>query len=635
MPPSLAGALPFMLIVFAALMALYAWSAPPSVVLEDDGEFIAAVHFMGVAHPPGFPLFVLLAKPFTWMATGSVAYRVHLASGCFAALACVALWWIVRTLTGRALIALIAALAFGVSDVFWSQAIIADVYSLNALLFFAGLALCLTYIHRPHPALVSVIALVLGLGLSNHWPLFLLAAPALLVVLLPARRALVADLRNEPIIPVVLFIAAVLVPYTWMVRRTQAAPDLSFLSGITSIDGFREFVTRAGYAQSESSATAGVSDQLRFLGFLARETLWQFTPGGAALAAAGLVGQWTRVRTSIGVALLFAFAGATLVLLSLIRWDYDFLLRAAFRVYPIVPYGIVAIWMGLGLAWSIDRVGALAPRARRMAPWAVYAVAGGLVAALVVTNAPRNNRRGYTFARDYATALLESFEPNAVVFTHSDVDANTLNYFHFVEGMRQDIRLMNDQGLGISPDGRLFDPVGLTQSQKDDRLASFARTSGRPVYFLGYAPNTLSDLEFGFYRKIDLTPRPQVSSRLQLDARLVEYVRRVMASPRPVDLWTIDYRNMVLRQIARPLTAIVDFKGEGAESYRADLERVSQEFPGLLSRLQLLEQQKAMPPAQLLSLVEKNEQLVNDTISRKDVAALRDLKTRIRNSQTP
>ena len=35
----------------------------------------------------------------------------------------------------------------------------------------------------------------------------------------------------------------------------------------------------------------------------------------------------------------------------MIQWDYDFIWRVAYRVYPIVPYAVLAIWLALGLAW--------------------------------------------------------------------------------------------------------------------------------------------------------------------------------------------------------------------------------------------------------------------------------------------
>ncbi len=132
---------PHALAVFAASLAVYALCAPRSIAFEDDGGFIMASYYWTGAHPPGYPLYVLLAKPFTWLPVGSVAYRVHLASGFFGAAACAMLWWVARGMVSTHAAAYAAALGFAFSPVFWSQAIIAEVYTLNALLFFSLLAL--------------------------------------------------------------------------------------------------------------------------------------------------------------------------------------------------------------------------------------------------------------------------------------------------------------------------------------------------------------------------------------------------------------------------------------------------------------------------------------------------------------
>ena len=46
--------------VAAALFALYALTAPRTVALEDDGLFVLSSYFLGIEHPPGFPLFTLI-----------------------------------------------------------------------------------------------------------------------------------------------------------------------------------------------------------------------------------------------------------------------------------------------------------------------------------------------------------------------------------------------------------------------------------------------------------------------------------------------------------------------------------------------------------------------------------------------
>src|SRR5688572_10585383 len=73
-------------IVFVLSFALYTYTLAPTVTLVDSGELILAAETLGVAHPPGFPLYVLLAHLATLLPFGNLAVRVHFASAMFAAL---------------------------------------------------------------------------------------------------------------------------------------------------------------------------------------------------------------------------------------------------------------------------------------------------------------------------------------------------------------------------------------------------------------------------------------------------------------------------------------------------------------------------------------------------------------------
>lgn len=75
------------LAVFVVSLAVYAWTLAPTVTLVDSGELILAARSLGVAHPPGFPLYVLLAHLATLVPIGNIAARVNFASAIFAALA--------------------------------------------------------------------------------------------------------------------------------------------------------------------------------------------------------------------------------------------------------------------------------------------------------------------------------------------------------------------------------------------------------------------------------------------------------------------------------------------------------------------------------------------------------------------
>ncbi len=73
--------------VFLVALFLYSWTLAPAVTSTDSGELIVVADGLGVAHPPGFPLWVILAHLASLVPFGNVAVRINFASAFFAALA--------------------------------------------------------------------------------------------------------------------------------------------------------------------------------------------------------------------------------------------------------------------------------------------------------------------------------------------------------------------------------------------------------------------------------------------------------------------------------------------------------------------------------------------------------------------
>ena len=130
-------------------LALYVATLPRTVVLEDDGLFLMAGASLGVAHPPGYPLYTLVCHLFMQLPFATPAVSGHLSSAVPGALACAMVAVCARQLGASRCAALAGAWLLGASEHFWSQAIIAEVYTLNALLFFGVYALLLRVVLRP------------------------------------------------------------------------------------------------------------------------------------------------------------------------------------------------------------------------------------------------------------------------------------------------------------------------------------------------------------------------------------------------------------------------------------------------------------------------------------------------------
>src|SRR6266481_1473669 len=150
--------------VFLVALVVYSWTLAPTVTLTDSGELTLAAYGLGVAHPPGTPLWVMLAHLASLVPVGNVAVRINFSSAVFAALACAMLTLVVAELLVTASCfaaprrrnravrkgsnlessntagflmfapAVGAGLLMAFSRTLWAYATITEVYTLNALL---------------------------------------------------------------------------------------------------------------------------------------------------------------------------------------------------------------------------------------------------------------------------------------------------------------------------------------------------------------------------------------------------------------------------------------------------------------------------------------------------------------------
>ena len=134
-----------------------------------------------------------------------------------------------------------------------------------------------------------------------------------------------------------------------MVWRSQQAPAISFYGPIDSWGDLWFYVSRQGYSEVDVSPAAGWSDRAAFLGWLGADIVRQTTLPGCALAALGL-GVLARggglVATALAGSGVAALLGNSVVLIALLGFDFDPFWLAVFRPYPLVCYGVAALWAG-------------------------------------------------------------------------------------------------------------------------------------------------------------------------------------------------------------------------------------------------------------------------------------------------
>ena len=527
-------------------LALYVVTLPRTVVLEDDGLFLMAGVHLGVAHPPGYPLHTLIVHLFTRLPFGDPAVLGHLSSAVLGALACGAVYVCARLLRASPVPALGAAWLFGVSEQFWSQAIITEVYTLNALLFFAAYAMVLLGARdagRGWPLWCAAVAW--GAGLANHWPLMLLATPGLALALLPVWRGVLPRLPRL----LAAALASAVLPYAWMVWLSHQGPAISFYGPIDTWAELWFYVSRQGYSGVDVNPAAGWGDRAGFVGWFAADLVRQTTlpgtvlavlgvgalarggalPAGAAAAGSGGLGGAPAGSGGLGAAAAgpgglagptaagsggLVLLGNSVVLVALLGFDFDPFWLAVFRPYPLVCYGVAALWVAAGTQWAMDRLPGWTARpgwaaaAQRLtgrraggptdapgdgtarvgvtsrpggAPIALAGLTGAVMVALSASAGwPANDRSASDFAERHAEVVFDLLPPDAALFVFGD-DTGFLGYYHYVDERRPDASVYSLQGLVFA--NRLVDPLQPIEERRR-ALDRFVSSTDRAVFLL-------------------------------------------------------------------------------------------------------------------------------------------------------
>ncbi|MDP9411125.1 MAG: DUF2723 domain-containing protein [Actinomycetota bacterium] len=181
------------LAVAALAGILYARTLAPTVLPYGGAETLdsamlqAGVRVLGIGHPTGYPTYMMLTHLFTYLPVGDSAYRVNLASAVYAVAAVFVVYLLGLRASRRAAAAATGALAFGLSGVFWSQAVIAEVYTLEALLVALVLLVLLVWRDHRDDRYLLLAALLVGLSLTHHLTSVLLVPAAFAFVLVTDR----------------------------------------------------------------------------------------------------------------------------------------------------------------------------------------------------------------------------------------------------------------------------------------------------------------------------------------------------------------------------------------------------------------------------------------------------------------
>ena len=461
-------------VVALGILVLYVLTLAPTAQFWDTPEYIAAAYVLGIPHPPGNPLFVILAHTWgliPWM--HGYAARINLMSAVMSALSAgfwflIAERWLRPVIPARwprRLAAVAGAVTAATAFTVWNQSVVNEkVYTVS--LFSMALVLWLAVRWGDEPAgslrdhhLVLIVYL-LALTATNHL-MGLLVIPAVLVYVLYTDPKVFLSPRFLAWAGAAVVLGVSL--WLFLLVRSPHFPPINE-GEPTNWASLDSVLNRVQYAKPPlSDRQADFSAQLQMWW---QYFTWQWGKDWSfgvqkALAIVfgglGLLGAWRHWRADRRSAMAMTALVLTLVPILIFYLNFKY----GFSQYPDRPslprevrerdyfylcsFAVWGIWIAMGLAalmeWIQEALAQRVPAEGRR--WMLASPV--LLVALVplAGNRLAASRAGEWMARDFAYDMLQSVDPYGILVTAGDNDTFPLWYAQEVEHIRQDVTVLN------------------------------------------------------------------------------------------------------------------------------------------------------------------------------------------------
>ena len=409
--------------------------AAPYIVDGDNAEFATLAHTGGIAHPSGYPIYVLWLRAWSWL-PWQPAHAAAIATAILGALAVVALMNAARAWGASTGAATLAAAIVAGSPIVLRVHTEAEVFAMNDL----ACALVLWLAARRGPVRGAwrglLLGLVAGCGLADHLTCVLVAPVGILGVVRAVKEQRVAAVLAAigVLVGASAYFYALVAPHTPM-----SWGDVRDLDGIVGLILRRDYGSALALGPASSATTP--AEQLFELA-LSIGRAWLWLPALAALAMLGYRcakprdGE-TRVAW-IMLALAWLLTGP--ILASRFDLTPDVVGAAVLARFHVLP----ALLLALPAALAFDAIPIRTPRSAR-----VMAAALALPASLALS-LPYLGRVHTAAVERYAQNVLESLPDSAVLVVSEDYIYAGAQYVQAALGERHDVIVVGEGLLGFA-----------------------------------------------------------------------------------------------------------------------------------------------------------------------------------------
>ncbi len=431
-------------IPFLATFIVYLLTACRTVFSGDSGELCLDIPTLGIAHPPGYPLLMLVGKLFLILIPGNVAFLLNIFSGLLASIAVgigahVARMMIFPTAKrsdSRAIIiSSLAAAIWGYSNALWATAVGMEVYSLAACLFLLSLYSLLRFheIRQQRYLLFSIYFFCLGL--TNHLTIAALVIPIIYAMIkekVPLKIWLLS----------LFFFALTICLYLYIPLRSAHNPVADW-DHFTTLSAIIDHVSARRYQSFISGFLIG-----NYF-----ENLWR-----GVIIAADQLPLWLTIL-GIGAVLLTRriARGTRFTVIAVIL--FNFLTVAIYDIPDLEQYYLPSFFLSIiGLtilaSWVIEKL------LRKQREIALIFVMTLLAAATLAVNYSRNDQSNVKLTYIYGMDILNCLPENSLLISIGDNANSALFYLHYVEGIRKDLEIYD----AVKTYGLIKDRMGIKRT---------------------------------------------------------------------------------------------------------------------------------------------------------------------------
>ncbi|KAF0698386.1 Aste57867_10988 [Aphanomyces stellatus] len=469
---------------------LYAATAFPSVAGGDSGELVAEACQAkgGIAHPPGYPLYLLLvqaALKLEWE-NFTPAYIANLENALFAAIAASCITHFVYLYTNKTYgyASIAAGLMFAFSPLTWEYAAGAEVFALNNMLLTMLFVLCAVFKRSSSVFAAFAGALICGLALSNQHTAILFEVPMIAWMLWHGRHVF----RWHHVFFMGLLFVAGLTPYLHLMEVSKT-PSKGSWGNATSWMGLLRHLVREEFGTfklspikptnlTETPLERGLiylqdaREQFIGVGFiLALIGLWRADNPDAANTPAttenATPASTQEAASPVPIAAAEPYLGTSLeqrslddlLLLTLLHYLVCFNALANLPLYvPLTrsiesrfwmqPNIVIALFLGIGFARVHANIKKNTPSwfPSWSARSAIITFTMVLVGSQIWTHYPASNHsKSGVVISSYGQALLDTLPQNAVLLSYTDINWNSVRYLQVCEKKRPDVTHLNFQ----------------------------------------------------------------------------------------------------------------------------------------------------------------------------------------------